>query len=193
MKRRITVLGINCSFFDGGNVAQVLSTALAAAKESGALTKVIHLGDIPHHDGRREEETHSLKERVARLPQEGDLQKVVKEILRADGVIFATPVHWFNMSSRLLALLSWLATTTDAPDYALEGKVAAVMAVCEEDGAQSANEKMVSALIHLGFIIPPFCTYFFNKSSAHKSEGGWQLEDQPRVGHVCVCRKVSCH
>jgi hypothetical protein len=81
----------------------------------------------------------------------------------------------------MLALLSWLQVTTDAPDYALKGKVAGFMAVCEEDGAQSANEAMVSPTNHMGLIIPPFCTYFQNKF-AKKSEDDWQETDQTLVG-----------
>lgn len=172
----IIVVGINGSPFKEGNVATILGQVLAGAAEPGVSTKMIHLEEIPHHHGRREEDC-PFRERISRLPQEGNLPLVVSEILEADGVIFATPVHCFNMSSRLLALLSWLSTATDAPDYALKGKVAACISVCEEDGAQGANEKMISMLLHLGFIMPPFCSYFFNKHSAALSEGLWQEGD----------------
>jgi multimeric flavodoxin WrbA len=178
------ILGINASPFTNvqeHNCAKALFTALSAAKQTGAQTKLINLEDIPHDDGRRDEETHSLQERVAMLPAKGNLRKVVKEILRADGIIFATPTRNFCASSRVLALMSWLQVTTDAPDYALAGKVGAFMSVCEEDGGQSANEKMFSPANHLGMIIPPFCSYFFNKFVG-ESEGNWQETDRTLVG-----------
>lgn len=177
------ILGINASPFtnvEEHNCAKMLSTALKAAEATGATTELIHLGQIPHDDGRREEELFSLEDRVARLPGD-ELKYVVNGILAADGIIFGTPTRNFTASSRMLALLSWLQVTTDAPDYALAGKVTAFMAGCEEDGGQSAIEKMMSPCVHMGLIIPPFANYFFNKF-AQESEGDWQTTDRTLTG-----------
>ncbi len=183
MGKPIRILGINASPFRKGNVAQMLLTALKAAEQTGATTRIIHLGDIPHDDGRREEKTYPLKERIAHLPRRGNLQGVVEAILAAHGVIFATPTRHFTTSSCMSALLSWLQVTTDAPDYALAGKVAAFMAGCEEDGGQSAIEKMMSPCVHMGMIVPPFANYFFNKNMAKgASEGDWQETDRILTG-----------
>ncbi len=178
------ILGINASPFtnvEEHNCAKMLHTALQAAEATGATVQTINLGQIPHDDGRRDEETHDLETRVSMLPTEGNLQEVVRAILQADGVIFVTPTRNFTASSRMLALLSWLQVTTDAPDYCLAGKVAAFMAGCEEDGGQSAIEKMMSPAVHMGFIVPPFANYFFNKF-AQESEGDWQNTDRTLTG-----------
>lgn len=174
------VLGINASPFRNGNVAQCVTTALDAAKKTGAKTRLIHLGQIPHDDGRRDEENYDLETRIAMLPT-AKLREVVGTILKADATIFGTPTRNFCASSRVLALMSWLQVTTDAPDYALAGKVGAFMSVCEEDGGQSANEKMFSPVNHMGMIIPPFCSYVFNKF-ATETEGDWSNTDRTLIG-----------
>jgi multimeric flavodoxin WrbA len=114
------IIGINASPFtdiNKHNCAKMLNTALKAAEATGAEVETINLGQVPHDDGRRDEEKYTLNERVDMLP--AAIQGIVRAILRADGVIFVTPTRNFTASSRMLALLSWLQVTTDAPDYAL--------------------------------------------------------------------------
>ncbi len=193
----IKIVGINASPFQNGNVANMLVTALRAAGELvDTEVNMIHLGQIPHDDGRRHEEVYDLETRIAMLPDEGRLPDIVRAILAADGIIFATPVRNFTASSRMLALLSWLQVTTDAPDYCLAGKVGAFMSACEEDGGQSANEKMFSPANHMGLHIPPFCSYFYNKNMAGgSSEGDWQTTDRVLVGRNVrrMCQILKGH
>lgn len=180
----VYIVGINGSPYDNedANTAKALRTALSAAEQTGATTKFIHLSlQLPHHDGRRPEEA-DYEDRVTELlPDRGGLREVVAEILKADGVIFATSTNCFTANTRILALLAWLQTNVDAPDYRLGGKVAAFMSVCEEDGGQNANLAMLGPANHLGFGIPPFCTYFYNKL-ATESEGDWQETDRVLIG-----------
>lgn len=178
------ILGINASPFTDvaeHNTARLVNTALSAAENTGAEVELIHLGQIPHDDGRRDEERYRLKRRIRMLPKDGKLRSIVRKILHADGIIFGTPTRNFTASSRMLALMSWLQITTDAPDYALAGKVGAFMSACEEDGGQSANEKMFSPTNHMGIAIPPFGSYFYNKY-AQESEGDWQETDITLTG-----------
>jgi multimeric flavodoxin WrbA len=187
-RQRLFVLGLNASPFKKGTTAQVLKTALAAARETGAsTTRTIHLrDDIPHCDGRREEHL-SMRQRIARLPKRGNLRAIVKAILRADGVVFATPTHSFTMSSRIKAVIDWLIVTIDAPEYALKGKVAGLMPVCESEGASSAGKHMQYPLAHLGFAFPPYTSHFyFNKSSATTDEGNWQERAKAIIGRNVV-------
>jgi hypothetical protein len=82
----------------------------------------------------------------------------------------------------MMALMSWLQTHTDYPEYKLAGKVGAFMSICEEDGAQNANMAMLGPANHMGIIVPPFCTYFFNKYAQGSSEGDWQETDRVLIG-----------
>ncbi|MBX4187403.1 MAG: NAD(P)H-dependent oxidoreductase [Candidatus Doudnabacteria bacterium] len=188
MRKGIRILGINGSPFKKGTTAKVLKTALLAARETGASSvRTFHLrGDIPHCDGRREEHL-SLRQRIARVPTRGNLRAVIKAIIQADGVIFATPTHSFSMSSRIKAVIDWLMVTVDAPEYALKGKIAGLMAVCESDGASSAGQHMQYPLDHLGFAFPAYTShYYYNKSSAATDEGDWQRRGQAIVGRNVV-------
>ena len=55
--RQPVVLGINGSPFEGGHTAQMLQEALDAAYHTGARVATLNVpADIPHCDGRREED-----------------------------------------------------------------------------------------------------------------------------------------
>ncbi len=180
--RKPLIVGINASPFTDGNTANILAATLLAAEETGARAKIMHLGDIPHDDGRRDESRYELYKRVDMLPTRGGLRTIVRTILKAEGIIFATPTRNFTASSRMLALLSWLQVTTDAHEYELAGKVGAFMSVFEECGGQSANEAMFSPSNHMGLAIPPFCSFFFDKKKDRVSEGSWMETDKTLVG-----------
>jgi len=186
------IVGINASPFDDPHntehdTARVLKEALAAARECSA-TEIdwIHLPeDLPHCDGRREETRYSLEERIQRLPKKGSLEETIRRMIAADGILLCGPTYTFSAESRTCALLAWCEITTDYPEYCLKGKVAGLISVCEEDGGQSANERKFSPCNHMGMIIPPFCSHFYNKH-ASKSEG-----DHQKYGHILVGRNVA--
>jgi multimeric flavodoxin WrbA len=176
------ILGVCASPFKLGNTASVLKVAMEAIEQADPSVelKMIYLPeDFPRHDGRRDEEKFSLKQRIAKLSTQGDLRKTVRAIMEADGIIFATPARNFGAEPRMMELFSWLMTTTDYPEYPLDRKVASFMTVCEEDGGQASNAQMWSPATHLGFIADK--SLYFNKF-AKESEGNWQVEDQPEVG-----------
>ncbi len=178
-----TILGICASPYKMGTTASVLKVAMEAIEgaDPSIELKMIYLPeDFPRHDGRRDEEKYTLKQRITKLSTQGGLRKTVRAIMKADGIIFATPARNFGAEPRMMELFSWLMTTTDYPEYPLQGKVANFITVCEEDGGQASNAQMWSPAAHLGFIAAP-CPLYFNKF-AKESEGNWQVEDQPEVG-----------
>jgi multimeric flavodoxin WrbA len=50
------------------------------------------------------------------------LQSTFDSMRTADGFVFATPVHWFNMSALMKCFIDWLTSLEDTCE--LEGKVA---------------------------------------------------------------------
>ena len=81
-----------------------------------------------------------------------------------------------------MTLLGWLMVTTDAPEHVLQGKAVAAMSVCEEDGAQQANNAILAPLNHMGCILVPFANYFRNRHAFQKSEGNWQETHRRLIG-----------
>jgi multimeric flavodoxin WrbA len=179
------ILGFNGAPAKTGAVSALLSESLqAAAEEIAELggtpnTMVIHLIDIvkEFHDGS-----------FTNIPT--SLQSTFDNMRTADGFVFATPVHWFNMSALMKCFIDWL-TSLEQDTCELEGKVAGVLAHCDEDGGNQAVTSILSPLIHMGLLVPPYCGFFRNKYVASQSEAGWQSVDHRLVGKNVV-RLAAC-
>ena len=179
------ILGFNGAPAKTGTVAALLSESLeAAAEEIAELgetpnTALIHLVDIvkDFHDGS-----------FTNIPS--SLQSTFDSMRTADGFVFATPVHWFNMSALMKCFIDWL-TSLEQGTHELEGKVAGVLAHCDEDGGNQAVTSIFSPLVHMGMLVPPYCGFFRNKHMASQSEAGWQVVDHWLVGKNVV-RLAAC-
>jgi NAD(P)H-dependent FMN reductase len=104
---------------------------------------------------------------------EDGIQRAINAILKADTVVFASPIYWFSITALMKELIERL---PEAPDYPCQGKTAYFVAVYEEDGAQQAINQMMAPLNHMGFKIPPYACFFYNVHMAEKSEDQWQLK-----------------
>lgn len=152
------ILGINGSPNKDGVGAKLLTKALGQSKKEGAETELIHLTEHPN-----------------------DLEEVLEKVKSADGIIFCTPTYWFNVSALMKNFLEKL-TVFEYPNFELEGKVAGLIATCEEDRGMQAIQQMFAPLNHLGFMIPPYATFFFNKNLHEKSEGEWMNKEAQLIG-----------
>jgi len=100
------------------------------------------------------------------------MKPALDAIRRADTVVLATPVLWFNVSALMKELIELM---EEGPEFPCEGKAAFFVAVCDEDGAQQAINQMMAPLNHMGFWIPPYASYIFNANMADRSEDEWML------------------
>jgi multimeric flavodoxin WrbA len=179
------IVGFNGDPAKTGAVATLLFESLQAAEEEIAAlgktpnTAVIHLVDVvkEFHDGS-----------FTNIPT--SLQNTFDSMSTADGFLFATPVHWFNMSALMKCFIDWL-TSLEQDTCELEGKVAGVLAHCDEDGGNQAATSILSPLLHMGMLVPPYCGFFRNKHMASHSEAGWQVDDHRLVGKNVV-RLAAC-
>jgi len=117
-------------------------------------------------------------------------KRAVQHILAADLVLFATPVRWFNVSALMKELLEAL---PEAPDFCCEGKIAILLAVCNEDGAQLALNQMAAPLSHMGFQFPPYgLSHFINTNMADRSEDRWMIKEARFIREqIAQLRKVN--
>ena len=172
-----------------GIVSALLDEALHAAREEAVIlgeehieVEALHLADLdlPHHDGSYDSTPPELA-----LPFDW--------LRKADGIIFATPVHWFNVSELTKCFIDWL-TTLEA-NFELEGKVAGVIAHCDSDGGNQAAMSLVGPLLHMGLMIPPCCAMYRNKCLADLTGHEWQGTDQRLVGQnvLRLARTIRTH
>jgi multimeric flavodoxin WrbA len=198
----VHIIGFDGSPFAGGTCATILKRALQAAEGTGATTELIRLKDViqaPFH-GVHNPVQVALKSAFDALPLmlrrltpatvkriatsnlfPAEIKQLIDKIEEADGFIFASPTWWSTPSDYIKILLNYL-TICDYRDYSLKGKVAGLIGVCEEDGAQHANMLLQNALTHMGLVTPPFGSFFFNRNMEGASEEDWQQTDQELLG-----------
>jgi multimeric flavodoxin WrbA len=182
------ILGVNGSPHKEGVVCELLNLILRGAAEAGAKTKIIHLYDlnIIHEPGHYSQ--NPKKAIPAEMPLDG-ITELYPEILRADGLVFATPVYWANMSGVMKDFIDHL-TPLENDGFQLEGKVAAFIAASKENegGLEMAVMSMVTALAQMGVLIPPNSVMWYpgGWSTTNKKVNSWAKEDAPKVGRNMV-------
>jgi len=117
------ILGIVCSPRKEGNTEMLVREALEAAREAGCETEFILIADknIAPCDGC----TACLKDGVCKIKD--DMQMISEQMEKADGVIFGTPVYFYNVTAQAKAVID--RTYPMAFFRKLRGKVAAAIVV----------------------------------------------------------------
>jgi multimeric flavodoxin WrbA len=125
------VLGIVCSPRWQGNTETMVGHALAKAQQEGAEIELISLArkTISPCDGCRS--CHSTGE----CHIEDDMQAIYGKLLEADGIIFGTPVYFWNVSAQAKALID--RTYAFSPARKLRNKAAGVVVTTERSGDTS--------------------------------------------------------
>lgn len=181
---KIIILGINGSPNKNGICASLLKKALKSASDNGAKTKIYHLIDIEknfYHS--------SYKKKI-----ESDFKKLGVEILKANGIILATPVYWMNMSALMKNFFDKL-TVFELNDFKCEGKVAGFIATEDEEGGWKTVSDMAAPLDHMGFIFPPYSMVFYKIKLSGKSERNWMKKDVDLLGKNVaeLCKMIKSY
>jgi multimeric flavodoxin WrbA len=98
-------------------------------------------------------------DRVQRDGEPDDMTWVLGEILKYDGIIFATPIWWGTYSSYIQALMErmgyiddWGIKNNFNPHY---GKTFGIIVSGSDDGWQATAAKAFGFASYLGFTVPP--------------------------------------
>ncbi len=188
MADRPFILGVSGSPHAQGTVQELLGLVLSGASKAGAETKIVNLYalDIVHEKGFYSEDPQ--KAIPENMPPDG-ITALYPEIVRADGIVLATPVYWANMSGIMKDFIDHL-TPLENKDFALEGKVAAFIAASKENegGVEMAAMSMVAALGQMGVLIPPNAILWYPGAwvNAENMVSSWAQIDAPKVGRNMV-------
>ena len=160
----VYIIGVNGSPRNYGGTYKLLMMALEAAKREGAKVKMFNLYEM------------DIKpcigclcdiQNACRYPCviEDDMRVLYEEILRADGLIIATPIYWYspsgpvkNFIDRLTAFENMIFVTGRSW---VEGKVCGLIAVGNDSGMIMVLSNLMIILNSMGFIIPPFAIAYF--------------------------------
>lgn len=148
------ILGIQGSPNKAGKVARMLRSVLIEARKRGAQVRLVNLADckILPHSGKFDPAVFIEKTK-------DDMPKLQKLVLGADGIVFATPTHWFNMSSLMKLFIDRL-TSLEHYDFLMEGKVAGFIAYGPQGGAVNALMPLLFFANQMGMVVPPYAAIF---------------------------------
>ena len=97
----MTVLGIQGSPRKNGNTQILVEKVLVGARDAGAETRMLQLGEmtIGECDG-----CHACWQ-GKECPKDDDMNGVYAMIADADAFVFGTPVHWYGPTALMKAFL----------------------------------------------------------------------------------------
>jgi multimeric flavodoxin WrbA len=116
------ILGLCGSPRKGGNTEFLVKEALQTARQEGAETELYSLAgkNIAPCQGCRS------CSKTARCRIEDDMQELYPKLLEADGIIFGTPVYFYNMTSLTKAVID-RTFSLNSPEKSLANKVGGVI------------------------------------------------------------------
>lgn len=173
MERVPRFIAFNGSARKHGKTRKLLEFIIHGVEIEGGSVKVYDLIDIPlrYCLGHYSESKEECNPKVCTEGELADGMKgIFQTLLASDGLIIATPVYWFQVSGLIKTLLDRL-TALENSGRLLEGKIAGICAVCEEEGAISALMPLMATLNDMGLLLPPYSLVYHT--------GRYPISDDP--------------
>jgi len=182
----VFIVGFNGSPRKNGNTMKMLSVALKAAEYEGANTKIYHLYDYEIKQCKG-----CLCDDLLRCKYpceiEDDMKLLYDEIIKADGLIIASPIYWYNVSAPVKNLIDRMTIFENSifieGNCPTEGKVAGIIAAGNDSGCISVISNLYAVLNSMGFSIPPWALAYKNSNRLLDEEENRVL-DAANVGRV---------
>ncbi|MBS7607184.1 flavodoxin family protein [Candidatus Bathyarchaeota archaeon] len=146
----IYIVGVVGSPRVNGNTEILLSEALRAAAEDGAQTELIRLADkeIKPCDAclscRQTGECH-IKD---------DFQEIFEKMVRADGIILASPVYFGSATPQIMALIDRAGFISGVRGRIFENKVGGPLVVARRAGQNFTLAQLLFFFLQQGMIVP---------------------------------------
>jgi multimeric flavodoxin WrbA len=117
-----------------------------------------------------------------------DFNKIGEVIVRADGLIIATPVYWYGPSGVLKNFIDRLTSMENMIFHGgrslLEGKVAGFIATGADSGVMMTISYLAIVLNSMGVVIAPWSMAYTHEEDALSDEAA--LKDAYNVGYLVV-------
>ncbi|MBI4289700.1 MAG: flavodoxin family protein [Chloroflexi bacterium] len=171
----IKVLGICCSPRKNGNTEVMLREALAGAEEAGARSELVTIGDkdIKGCDGCRG------CDKTGRCHIKDDMQAIYPKVLEADGLIFGSPVYFWNVTGQAKVFMDRLVCLYRKS--MLNNKVGGVIAVASSTGHAEVRSLYYSFFAANRMITADF-VQGFAKDKGHIKKDRWAYAASRELG-----------
>jgi multimeric flavodoxin WrbA len=136
------ILAVSCSPRKKGNTATLLAEALRGAQQEGAEVELYSVSGktIKPCDG-----CHTCNE-AGKCHIQDDMQELYLKLHEADGIIFGTPVYFYNIAAQAKTIID-RTIVTGHPDMSLANKVGGIVAVAGSFGLSSAVKDLYFYII----------------------------------------------
>jgi multimeric flavodoxin WrbA len=136
------ILAISCSPRRKGNTATLLEEALKGAQQEGAEVELYSLS------GKKIEPCDGCGScvKTGKCHIEDDMQELYPKMVESDGIIFGTPVYFYNVASQAKAIVD-RGMLTNHPDMSLANKVGGIVTVAGSFGLASAVKDLYFYII----------------------------------------------
>ena len=174
-QKKVKVLGISCSprrEDEGHGLSRseyLLEKIMKYSRDFGGQTEIIRLSDkkIKICEGCYSDSKGGLACVFPCIHQD-DTNLVLQAIIDCDALVFSTPIYWGGVSSSFRILVEKMtALENNAKDIfraigkePLEGKIFALLASEDSEGASMALPQVAWAFNHMGMIIVPYGMIF---------------------------------
>jgi len=147
----VKIIGIVGSPRKGGNTELLVKEALSAAKGEGAKTELISLAGktIKPCDGCRS----CRKAKKCRI-QDDDLPPIFEKMLKADGIILASPVYFGSATPQIKALIDRAGYWGGSMGRVFEDKVGGPIVVARRAGQNFTFAQLLFFFMITGMIVP---------------------------------------
>ncbi len=190
MNGDVFVVGVNGSPRKYGASFKLLRIALHFSEKAGAETETIHLYD---YDIKPCFGCVSDGLKYCRFPciVQDDFNTIAEKLLRADAVIFSTPIYWYQVSGVMKNFIDRLTSFENMiyhePRRSLfEGKIAAFIAVGNDTGAITTISWMMSVLNSMGAHIPAWALAYHHDREKDVLENKDAVRDAANLGRIVV-------
>jgi multimeric flavodoxin WrbA len=137
------ILAVSCSPRKKGNTATLLAEVLKGVQQEGAGVELYSVSGktIKPCDG------CGTCNDTGKCHIQDDMQELYPKLLEADGIIFGTPVYFYNMASQAKTIID-RTMVTGHPDMSLANKVGGIVAVAGSFGLSSAVKDLYLYIIN---------------------------------------------
>jgi len=130
-----------------GYTGSLVERVIGAAQNAGAETELFSLGDLLVQPCKGCQEICHTK---GTCHQKDDFEKIKNAMIEADGILFATPNYFFNVSAQMKALLDRCNLLLHCQK--LRGKYGAVVVTSGGSDPEVVVNYLSTVLTHFGFL-----------------------------------------
>jgi multimeric flavodoxin WrbA len=146
----IHILGVVGSPRAGGNTELFVTEALKAATEDGAETELLRLAD---KEVKPCDACLSCR-KTSECRIKDDFQLIFEKMVKADGIILASPVYVGSATPQIKALIDRAVYLSGARGRVFENKVGGAMVVARRAGQNFTFAELLFFFIQQGMIVP---------------------------------------